>query len=75
LPKENEPKEKAASHLIRLRRISLPCNKITGRCETRPPLGGLKQSEPQHFMLRLPSRFSGYFFAAWLREMAKQSYY
>jgi hypothetical protein len=27
LPKENEPKEKAAVHLIRLRRIALCCSK------------------------------------------------
>jgi len=36
LPKENEPKEKAASHLSA--RGGYPALfKITGRCETRPP--------------------------------------
>jgi len=43
--------------------------KITGRCETRTPLGVLRQPEsaPRHGSAYL-SRISGYSYAAWLRE-------
>jgi hypothetical protein len=57
LPKENEPKEKAANHLFRLERNALRCLKRTGAAK----LASLRQS----------SRFSVLFYAAQLREMAE----
>jgi hypothetical protein len=39
LPKENEPKEKAAYHLIRNLRIALRCSQRTGDIGKSYPLG------------------------------------
>jgi len=41
LPKENEPKESATDHLVRLRRTTLRCSQRTGDIGKSHPLAGV----------------------------------